>query len=304
MPGVLAGARVATVNTWLARSELDRVEQHRESVDWTAGLWRDEQARLLKVTESGEVFADADLTNLRCSRPFVDFDPERHFLLGLVDGRPYFTVQALADGPVAPLRTIGPLLSELNAEIAFTAVALINWHQGARFCGFCGKPTRVIGGGFVRRCTGCERTHFPRTDPAVIVAIVDAENRLLLGHQSAWAEGRMSVFAGFVEAGESLEQAVHREMTEETDLDLAEIAYLGSQPWPMPRSLMVGFAARAATTDVSVDGEEIESARWFTPASLAEEVKAGRVTLPGKASIAHRMIVQWSRGELLASRGR
>lgn len=298
MPVLRAAAKVATVNTWLTRSELDRVEQHRESADWTAGLWRDEHARLLKVTEAGEIFTDSESAAMRCSRPFVEYDPERHFLLGMVDGRPYFTVQALADGPVAPLRTVGPQLGDLEAEIAFTAVALINWHQTAKFCGYCGSRTTVIHGGFARRCTGCDRTIFPRTDPAVIVAIVDGQNRLLLGHQRAWGEGRMSVFAGFVEAGESLEQAVHREMAEETDLDLAAVAYLGSQPWPMPRSLMAGFAALAASTDVSVDGEEIESAQWFTPQTLVEEVKAGRVILPGKASIAHRMILQWSRGEL------
>lgn len=292
------GAKVATVNTWLTRSELDRVEQHRESAEWTAGLWRDEHARLLKVTEAGDIFTDSDSKAMRCSRPFVEYDPERHYLLGLVDGRPYFAVQALADGPVAPLRTVAPQLGDLEAEIAFTAVALINWHRTAKFCGFCGSTTTVTNGGFARRCTGCDRMIFPRTDPAVIVAIVDSENRILLGHQGAWDQGRMSVFAGFVEAGESLEQAVHREMAEETDLDLDEIVYLGSQPWPMPRSLMVGFAARAASTDVSVDGDEIESAKWFTPQTLLEEVKSGRVTLPGKASIAHRMILQWSRGEL------
>jgi NAD+ diphosphatase len=133
----------------------------------------------------------------------------------------------------------------------------------------------------------------PRVDPAVIVAVLDAEDRLLLGRQSVWAPGRMSVFAGFVEVGESLEQAVHREVAEEVGLVLRSLRYLGSQPWPFPHSFMVAFAARAVDSTIWLDPTEIEEARWFTREELRDAVASAAVSLPPMTSIARRMIQAW-----------
>ena len=137
-----------------------------------------------------------------------------------------------------------------------------------------------------------------RSDPAVIVAVTDADDRLLLGRQPVWAKGRVSVFAGFVEAGESLEQAVHREVFEEVGLRLGPPRYLGSQPWPFPRSMMLGFTARALDTALTLDAREIEAARWYTRGQLETALAHGELTLPMRTSIAHRMITAWRRGEL------
>jgi NAD+ diphosphatase len=154
----------------------------------------------------------------------------------------------------------------------------------------------VINGGFARHCKRCGRDHFPRTDPAVIVAVIDEADRILLGGQEAWGN-RVSVLAGFVESGESLEQAIHREVGEESDISLSELRYFGSQPWPFPRSLMVAFFARAAGTDIHVDINEIAHAEWYTRDQLSAKLEAGELGLPGKTSIAARMIQAWQDGE-------
>ena len=281
------------MDNWATPSELDRVDQHRKSVEWVAGLWHQEDARLLKIGEDARFTTNAGGDRLRMTRPFVEFDSHRHILLGMLDGLPVFVVEALTDGPVHSLREVGGQLCDVEREIATLATALTNWHRAERYCPNCGAETRRIRGGFGRHCDQCGRELFPRSDPAVIVAIIDAQDRLLLGGQRIWDEGRMSVLAGFVESGESLEQAVHREIAEESDISLSELRYFGSQPWPFPRSLMVGFAARAATTEISVDGDEIAYADWYTRDRVRSEVASGKLTLPGTASIAHRLIQAW-----------
>ena len=165
------------------------------------------------------------------------------------------------------LREVGHQLSDNERDIAAAASAVTQWHRLEPMCPQCGGGTKVINGGFARHCTVCQRDHFPRTDPAVIVAVVDKSDRLLLGGQETWGN-RVSVLAGFVEAGESLEQAIHREIGEEVDISLSAVTYFGSQPWPFPRSLMVGFFARAATTDICIDADEIAYADWFTREGL------------------------------------
>ena len=147
--------------------------------------------------------------------------------------------------------------------------------------------------GRARVCESCGETHFPRTDPAIIVAITDDQDRLLLGHHRTWKPGRYSLLAGFAEAGESLEQAVVREMAEEVRIEVRDITYAGSQPWPMPRSLMVGFWATATSTLPQPDGEEITAASWFSRQDLTEMVSRQEVSLPLDGSIAHRLITRW-----------
>ena len=210
------------------------------------------------------------------TKPFVEFDLQRHRLLGLLNGAPIFAVETLTEGEVHDLREVGFQLSDNERDIAAAASAIVIWHQLEPMCPDCGGPTTVINGGFARHCAPCGRDHFPRTDPAVIVAVVDGQDRLLLGGQQAWGN-RVSVLAGFVEAGESLEQAIHREIGEEVDISLSELVYFGSQPWPFPRSLMIGFFARASSTDICVDADEIAFADWHTRDGLAAKLEAGEL---------------------------
>jgi len=285
------------VSHWATASDLDRVDQHRRSTSWVAGLWRAEDAKLLKLDEQSRFTTNTGGSKLRMTKPFVEYDQQRHFLLGLLDSSPIFAVQALTEGEVHDLREVGYQLSDNERDVAAAAAALTHWHRNEPRCPRCGGSTRVINGGLARYCDVCRRDHFPRTDPAVIVAVVDDDDRILLGSQSGWGS-RVSVLAGFVEAGESLEQAIHREIVEEVDVTLGEISYFGSQPWPFPRSLMVGFAARATSTAICVDEDEIAYAEWFSRELLRRKLSAEELGLPGRSSIARRLIQAWLDHEL------
>ncbi|MEN0129393.1 MAG: NAD(+) diphosphatase [Brevundimonas sp.] len=201
-------------------------------------------------------------------------------------------------GGWAPLRQIGGTLSALDAGLATTAVALDSWHTRHPRCPRCGATTEVEQAGWVRRCTDDGSEHYPRTDPAVIMAVLDADDRLLLGRAAAWAPRRWSTLAGFVESGESLEHAVRREVYEEAAVVVGPVEYRGSQPWPFPASLMVGFVARATTTAISADGIELVEARWFARDELADAVRSGDVIPPGRASIARALVEDWYGGVL------
>lgn len=289
------------MDAWGGAGRLDRCEHQRLDADWLAGRWKDPSALLLSVDSSGRVGVGDDLA-LAERRPEGAYDPQRHYLLGLSGGRPVFVELAeVATG--ASLRELMPALGAADRELVVAAVALAQWHRTLPHCGLCGAATLVTMGGMVRHCPSCGRDRFPRSDPAIIVAVLDADDRLLLGHQAVWPAGRMSILAGFVTAGESLEQAVHREVGEETGLRLSGVRYVASQPWPFPRSLMLGFVARAADTDITVDGVEIAYARWFSRDELSAAVDAGEVGLPGEASIAHGLIADWRAAELATPEG-
>lgn len=279
-------------------SDLDRVDGHRRSSEWVAQLWRSPGAMLLKLDENSRFTTNAGGSKLRMVKPFVEYDPQRHRLLGLLDDAPIFAVETKPEGDVHDFREVAYQLTDNERDIAATATAVINWHRSEPHCSRCGAETRVINGGYARHCATCDIELFPRTDPAVIVAILDPDDRLLLGHQSNWQSNRLSVFAGFVEVGESLEQAVHREMSEEVDVRLSEVNYFGSQPWPMPRSLMLGFWARAESSEISIDGDEIGYAAWFTRDELTQQLAAGTISLPNQSSIAHRLVKAWRDGNL------
>jgi NAD+ diphosphatase len=280
------------VTTWTGRQPLDRCQDRRSDADWIASLWP--SAGVLAVTANGRLAASVD--GLEWAGADGDYDDQRHHLLGLLGERAVFAVET-GTAPSA-LRDVMDGLPEEEVELAFTAVALVGWHARSGFCPACGAATVAVSGGLLRRCTRCGTEHHPRTDPAVIVAITDADDRLLLGRQPVWPDRRYSVFAGFAEAGESLEQAVHREMAEEVGLRLAAITYLGSQPWPFPQSLMVGFSARAVPGDVRLLDGEIERAQWFTRTELGAAIASQEVLLPMKTSIANRMINSWLDGRL------
>lgn len=197
----------------------------------------------------------------------------------------------------AGLRTIGALLSPRDAGAFVEALSLGRWLIDAPFCPACGTLTVLGDAGWSRRCPNCGRQHFPRTDPAVIVAITSAHDAdlLLLGSNALWGADRFSCFAGFVEAGESLEAAVRREVAEESGVDVATVTYRGSQAWPYPRSLMVGYLAESRDDAAArADGEEIAAIRWFTRDEIGQALAGeGDVVLPGRASIAHRLIADW-----------
>jgi len=165
------------------------------------------------------------------------------------------------------------------------AVGLSNWHSRHGFCPKCGSPTTIASAGHMRVCTHCASEHFPRHDPAVIMLVIDDDDRCLLGHNPAWPPGRFSTLAGFVEPGETLEQAVRREVGEEVGVTLGQVRYFDSQPWPLPHSLMVGFFADWASGEIRVDGIEIVDANWYRAGRLPE--------IPPRLSIARRLIEDW-----------
>ena len=213
--------------------------------------------------------------------------------------RPRTDLAALLERyPLSALRAVGSDLSARDAGLAAPAVALAAWHARAAHCPRCGARTRPVQAGWARRCTGCAALSFPRTDPAVIMSVTDDADRLLLVHGSRWDAGRYSVVAGFVEAGECAEAAVVREVAEETGLRVARVEHVATQPWPFPRSLMLGYRARLADGErlPRPDGDEVTDAVMLSRAELARAVAAGRIVLPGPTSIARMLIEDWYGG--------
>lgn len=279
-------------------SRLDRVEPQRADERWIAGLWGHPEARVLYVDDQGNVPSANDGTSISLVPAAGPYDPQAHLLIGLVDSEPLFA-QSVTQVPGAEsLRAVSAALDETLRDVATTAVALHNWHASAPHCGACGGLGEVRTGGHSRVCLTCGRVRFPRTDPAIIVAVTDPDDRILLARPPSWATTRMSLVAGFVEAGECLEQAVEREVAEEVGLRVRNETYLASQPWPFPRSLMVGFHAVCDDTNFTVDGDEVEQAGWFSRSRLDEAVRSGEVSLPGQSSIASRIITAWRSGPL------
>jgi NAD+ diphosphatase len=226
--------------------------------------------------------------------------------LGLLEGRPTFAldVSALNEplahgalrgrGEFIDLRAAGILMPDNDAQLAAYARAMLSWHRRHQFCATCGQPSLPRRGGHVRVCRdeGCKSEHFPRTDPAVIMLVQDGD-RCLLGRQRAFPPGLYSTLAGFVEAGETLEQAVSREVEEESGVQVKDVRYFGSQPWPFPSSLMLGFLATATTTELHIDGEELEDCRWVTRAEL--RAPEG-FWVPTSYSIASRLLKHFLEG--------
>jgi NAD+ diphosphatase len=276
----------------LSRTGVDRAVDRREDPVWLEQAWQ--AGRLLVIDGESRAAVDDDGPALR----FVDtnaWTPDGlRLLLGVdTDGMAYW---ATVDDPAPKLgvrwlglREVGAALSDRDAGLLVTAIALSNWHKSHVRCPRCGEPTTVIQAGWSRRCTADGSQHFPRTDPAVIVLIHDGGDRALLGRQPSWPRGRYSTIAGFVEAGESAEQAVHREVLEETGVVVDDVVYRSSQPWPFPASLMLGYEARAVGGEVETVDDELEDVRWFSRDDLRET----DATLPPSASIAHWLITGW-----------
>jgi NAD+ diphosphatase len=303
----------------LARGTVDRATERRSDPAWLAAAWAGPETRVLVVDGGRALVRFAEGQAELVFVPPAQAPPGVRFLLGVEDGRtvyfgvaaPLGTVAAAvtgdgaspADGAgvvrAASLREVGVLLGDRDAGLLTHAVALANWHESHTHCPRDGTPTTVDPGGHSTTCPADRTQHFPRTDPAVIMLVTDPDGRCLLARNKAWPEGRVSILAGFVDPGESAEQAVTREVHEETGITVDDVRYLGSQPWPMPRSLMLGFRA-SATGDlrIRVDAEEIAEARWFTRDELRRAVETQEIGLPPAVSIARRIIEAWYGAEL------
>ncbi|MFJ6652058.1 NAD(+) diphosphatase [Microbacterium sp. NPDC091313] len=282
---------------------VDRAADERQDDTLLDRSARDPRTRVLVVRGDQTPLREGGLHTYAAAD--VPTDGYRAFLGRTPDGDAVLLAAFPADrdDPVAApdgwgaLRAIGGQLPADDAAVLVTAVALGRWLVDAPFCPACGTRTLERAGGWARHCPNCGREHFPRTDPAVIVAVTRADDPdlLLLGSNALWGANRYSCFAGFAEAGESLEDAVVREVREEAGVTVQALHYRGSQGWPYPRSLMLGFTAEARLADeAQADGEEIADVRWFTRAEIGEAL-AGRseLQLPGPASIARRLITGW-----------
>ncbi len=280
----------------LSRGTVDRDAALREDHAALAAAW--ERARVL-VVDAGRALVDGDRV--------VTVGPEQappgdRLYLGGEDGVSYFAVAgplpAGLPGVAGTLREVGAALADRDAGLLVHAVALANWHAAHPCCPRCGGPTTSTRGGSVRTCTADGSSHFPRTDPAVIVLVHDGGDRCVLGRQAVWPPARYSILAGFVEPGESAEQAVVREVREESGLDVVDVAYAASQPWPFPSSLMLGFTARCtdpAAVPRSADAE-LEDVRWFSRTELrsaADWSGEGALLLPPPSSVAAWLISAW-----------
>ncbi|MFN2539819.1 MAG: NAD(+) diphosphatase [Mycobacteriales bacterium] len=270
----------------LARATVDRDSATRESAEALEKAW--ESGEVLVVDDQGRALVDG--TDLVLVRPDEAPEGDRLYLGG---GR-YFAVRGSLPRKLGTvpknLRDVGHLLGDRDAGLMVHAIGLANWHATHTHCPRCGASTRSVKGGAVRVCDADGSEHFPRTDPAMIVLVHDGGDRCLLGRQPIWPPGRYSTLAGFVEPGESAEQAVVREVLEETGVAVREVTYSSSQPWPFPSSLMLGFSALADghAEPVATDGE-LEDVRWFH----RDELRDGSAMLPTPVSIAYKLITDW-----------
>lgn len=294
-----------------AANGLDRAGHRRRDAAWLAERLGDPETRFVPVWRSQSLImglAGGAPEAVLLGREAIIAVEAEPILLGLREERAYFAldlsarevpleaIQASRSAPIefTDLRRVGPLLARPDGALLAYARGIVHWHGRHRFCGVCGSPTRSEEGGHVRRCTdpACNAQHFPRTDPAVIMLVTDGD-RALLGRQKIWPKGQHSTLAGFVEPGESLEEAVAREVQEETGIVVDDVTYHSSQPWPFPASIMLGFTARAATTDIELDPAELEAAHWFDRDYILAHPEDDEFRLPRRDSIARRLIEDW-----------
>ena len=269
---------------------LERAASERRDPDWVERQRARPEAKALALSERGVWLEDGRLLLLA---------PDGHSVfLGLDGGRPLFATYAEPEaGHPAGLREAATELPAGEAAVAAYAASLLAWRRRHRFCANCGAPTDSADGGHERVCPNCDAHHFPRTDPVVIVRVVDSLDRLLLGRQPSWPEGRFSVLAGFVEPGETLEEAVRREVLEESGVTVGRADYVASQPWPFPSSLMIGFDALATAGEPRPGDGELQEVRWFDRGEVeAAAAGSGPVFLSPPYSISRRLIDGWLSG--------
>jgi NAD+ diphosphatase len=294
----------------LAADPHDRVGDRRADEEWLDQAWTDPEARVLVVAGSRVRPVDGAIPWVAPTEAPAE---GVRVLLGEREGRVWFALvvdPAYAQGEEwTGLRGLLPHLAGDGVEqapLVFHAIGLAEWLFATRHCPRCGGRLEPRLAGHELECVECHRRQFPRTDPAVIMSVTHGEpgaedEVLLLGRQESWPEGRYSTLAGFLEPGETLEDAVRREVAEETGVVVGEVTYFGNQPWPLPASLMIGFRGRAESREIAVDGHEIQDARWFTRSEMKREAEAGRLVLPGGVSISRSLVEEWYGGPLPGS---
>ena len=282
---------------------VDRFGERRKDSAWLADAIKNEDSCFVPVWGDQCLIGGDPLKAILLSREqatSIVEDEDDLIFLGLFRDRPAFALSMTANNPpfrelgeFHDLRYLGTVLPPDEANLVAHARALVLWHASQVFCGVCGSSARPGAAGNSRVCMNeeCRREIFPRVDPAIIV-LVSHGDRCLLGRQPNWPEGRYSTIAGFVEPGESLEDAVRREVYEETNIHVETIRYHSSQPWPFPSSLMLGFMAESSSTDIELNDGELEDARWFT----RKELRSGFPKLPFRISIARRLVDHWLEG--------
>lgn len=289
---------------------LDRVAERRDELEWVSAQAGASEARYLLLDGAGEAFLQWDREALR----WLNGEEYRRLLgdlptslLGIADDIPHFLLALEDDARAAALETAlsarrmglreaGLQLPAAEAGLFAYAKGLAHWQRETRFCARCGAPLRSVAAGHRLQCTdaACGRLHFPRTDAAIIV-IVEHDGACLLGRQANWPAGRYSTLAGFVEPGESLEDAVRREVAEESGVIVEEVHYHSSQPWPLPASLMIGFTATARSRAIHRRDGELEDARWFTPQQIVDGLADGSFHPPTRLSVSYQLLAHWLR---------
>jgi NAD+ diphosphatase len=296
------------LNTFAALA-LERASERREDAAWLATLEHADASRFLLLDADGALFVERDAAapywlDARARarlRPDVPASllglagDTAHFLLHL-DAPRSATLGATLDAERLGLRAAGTRFDPFHAGLFAYASGLAHWQAATRYCGACGAPLELLAAGHRARCTaaGCGQLHFPRTDPAVIV-IVEHDGACLLGRQAGWPAGRYSTLAGFVEPGESLEDAVRREVAEESGIEVGACHYHSSQPWPFPASLMLGFTGEARSREIRLRDGELEDARWFTPQQIVAGIERGELQMSSRLSVSWRLIEDWMR---------
>lgn len=282
---------------------IDRMAERRNDIEWLADVFSRPQTQILAVHRGRILVSESGSALFRLTASQTPESLEYSAFLGRLESRDYFAVSIDAGqmeqlveetgGQLTGFRQVIPRLPAEEASLAAYARALDLWQSAHRFCGRCGSPTNADSGGFRRQCGNaeCATQHFPRLDPAVIT-VVAHDGRCLLGRQPGWPEGRYSTLAGFVEPAESLEDAVRREVLEESGVKVGTVAYHSSQPWPFPSSLMVGFFAQAIDDKIN-RGDELEDVQWFAIDELSRAVKSRDVLLPYRSSVSYRLIADW-----------
>jgi len=308
----------------MASGQFDRDAVRRNDANYLNSLKDSPNTSYILVTARGEVaiksdhvygqaphggLTPPDLANMEAEQLLelnhaqvaqLPFSPQEPYYLGKYGEKSYLALRVEAPSQqleencqycFAPLRAVAGMLEPYQGELAAAAVALATWDKNTKFCERCGASLELACAGWEKHCTACAHITYPRTDPAIIVAITDDAERLLLIHGATWQPGRYSVVAGFVEAGESLEAAVVREALEETGIKISQASYCSSQPWPFPRSLMFAFTARAGgQQEPKADMQEVGHAFWVSREEFTQLVLEGKVIVPGRASSGHALV--------------
>jgi len=301
--------RLRSTRNGLVSDAFDRMSLRRKDAEWLVKRLQAIDTRFVPVFDDkvlvklGEPIQPCYLTRQQIGDSNIE--AESLVLLGEYNSSTYFALTIYKEqddqreimktlGEFAELRRIGAYLNDADAALLAYARGISHWHQRHRFCGVCGSANRSANAGHMRVCTNCGANQFPRIDPAIIVLVHDDE-RCLLGRRPAWEEQRFSTIAGFVEPGETAEQAVVREVFEETGIEVGAVTYHSSQPWPFPGSLMLGFHAETASDEIRRLDGELAEARWFSRGEVLDALaKRGSFTMPPPLSISYRLIEDWA----------